>query len=170
MTLQNGFKLANCNENLHFCFQGVLVSVLETMAPQDAGPHEILLQQGSSLLVLNLEVTQSCGITWFLKSPISCKLWNWGTLQFLTQFFFLLQNPVLFVIPMKSLLGRLPLFPAGDTGTIPFKSIASNLAEHEALAERTYPGAFCDKEQGSGDDCLLWHLIMFALKWFSYPQ
>ena len=45
--------------------------------------------------------------------------------------------------------------PAGDKGTIPFESTASNWAEREALAERYYPGAFCDKAhwQGSGDGC-----------------
>ena len=42
----------------------------------------------------------------------------------------------------------------------PSASLAAprNLAEREALAERYYPCAFCDKEQGSGDGCRLWHL------------
>ena len=33
-----------------------------------------------------------------------------------------LQNPVLYVIPTESVLGRLSLFPAGDRGTIPYES------------------------------------------------
>ena len=49
------------------------------------------------------------------------------------------RNPVLCVIPMESVLGRLSLFPVGNTGTIPFESTASNPAEHEALAEFTTP-------------------------------
>ena len=36
-------------------------------------------------------------------------------------------------------------------------------AEREALAERYYPCAFCDKAQGSGDGCRLWHLHVVAL-------
>ena len=43
---------------------------------------------------------------------------------------------------MESVLGRLSLFPAGDMGTIPFNSTASNREEHEALVERYYPSAF----------------------------
>ena len=64
---------------------------------------------------------------------------------------------------MESVLGRFSLFPAGDMGTIPFESNAHNRAEREALAERYYPGAFCDKVLGSGDCCQLWHLNLFAL-------
>ena len=65
--------------------------------------------------------------------------------------------------------GRLSLFPAVDTGTIPFESKARNMAEREALAERYYPGALCDKAQGSGDGCRLWHLNVFALTWSFDP-
>ena len=64
---------------------------------------------------------------------------------------------------MESVPGRLSLFPAGGTGTIPSESTARNRAEHEALAERYKPGALCDKAQGSGDGCRLWHLNVFAL-------
>ena len=53
--------------------------------------------------------------------------------------FFFQQNPVVYVIPMESVLGKLSLFPAGITGTIPFESTASNWAECEALVERYYP-------------------------------
>ena len=47
----------------------------------------------------------------------------------------------------------------------PSASLAAprNRAEREALAERYYPCAFCDKAQGSGDGCRLWHLHVVAL-------
>ena len=35
-----------------------------------------------------------------------------------------------------------------------------NSAELEAPAERYYPGAFCDKAQGSGDSCRLWQVAL----------
>ena len=70
--------------------------------------------------------------------------------------FFFQQNPVVYVIPMESVLGKLSLFPAGITGTIPFESTASNWAECEALVERYYP---C-----SGHCCRVWHLNVFASK------
>ena len=47
----------------------------------------------------------------------------------------------------------------------PSASLAAprNRAEREALAERYYPCAFCDKAQSSGDGCRLWHLHVVAL-------
>ena len=49
----------------------------------------------------------------------------------------------------------------------PSASLAArhNMAERESLAERYNPCAFCNKEQGSGDCCQLWHLNVFALTW-----
>ena len=51
---------------------------------------------------------------------------------------------VLYVIPVSSILGRLPLVPVGATGTIPF-----------AMRRESddFPGAFCDKSENSGDGC-----------------
>ena len=68
-------------------------------------------------------------------SMLANSIWNSETAsnsqEFLTQilpdsfwlkFFFLLHNPVLYVIHMESVLERLSLFPAGDKGTILFES------------------------------------------------
>ncbi len=54
------------------------------------------------------------------------------------------QAQVLYVIPVSSILGRLPLVPVGATGTIPFTM-------HREAAD--FPGAFCDKSANSGDGC-----------------
>ena len=49
---------------------------------------------------------------------------------------------VLYVIPISSILGKLPLIPVGDTRTIPF-SIRDELHEVD--------GASCDTKPGNGD-------------------
>jgi hypothetical protein len=54
------------------------------------------------------------------------------------------QAQVLYVIPVSSVLGRLPLVPVGATGTIPF-AMCREAAD--------FPGAFCDKSANSGDGC-----------------
>jgi len=49
---------------------------------------------------------------------------------------------VLYVIPISSILGKLPLIPVGDTGTIPF-SMRDELHEVDE--------ASCDTKPGEGD-------------------
>ena len=75
------------------------------------------------------------------------------------------QLPVLYVVPIQSILGKLPLVPVGDTGTIPFEASARNKAQRDALSEEHYPGAFCDSAPGKGDGCRLWHVNAFAMAW-----
>ena len=68
------------------------------------------------------------------------------------------QAQVLYVIPVSSILGRLPLVPVGATGTIPF-------AMRRETAD--FPGAFkfCDKSANGGDGCRWWHVNSWALGW-----
>ena len=47
---------------------------------------------------------------------------------------------VLYVVPVSSILGRLPVLPAGDTGTIPFSM--------RALMSTEFEGASCDTDAG----------------------
>jgi hypothetical protein len=51
------------------------------------------------------------------------------------------------VVPISSILGRLPLVPLGDTGTIP-RSMAPR-------KQACFPQGICDKlnEPGSGSEC-----------------
>ena len=56
---------------------------------------------------------------------------------------------VLYVIPISSILGKLPLIPVGDTGTIPF-SMRDELHEVD--------GASCDTKPGEGDGCRSWYV------------
>ena len=66
------------------------------------------------------------------------------------------QAQVLYVIPVSSILGRLPLVPVGATGTIPF-------AMRRESAD--FPGASCDRSANSGDGCRWWYVNSWALGW-----
>jgi hypothetical protein len=63
---------------------------------------------------------------------------------------------VLYVVQVSSILGRLPLVPVGDTGTIPFSMTAE------------YPGARCDTPD-AGDGSRLWYVNTWALSWTPKP-
>ena len=65
------------------------------------------------------------------------------------------QKPILYVLPIENILGKLPVVPARDTGTIPF------------LLKRDIEGsgAFTDREKGAGDSCQMWYVILWALGW-----
>ena len=65
--------------------------------------------------------------------------------------------PRLFVLPITSILGRLPLARAGTTGTIPHRM---------AALERThYPGGRCDSSPGAGDGCSVWYTCPWTMDW-----
>jgi hypothetical protein len=49
------------------------------------------------------------------------------------------RKPILYVIPVESILGKLPVVPVGNTGTIPH------------LLRNHFPGAPGDRRLGSGD-------------------
>ena len=63
------------------------------------------------------------------------------------------RNPILYVIPIQSILGKLPVVPVGDTGTIPH-----HLRSH-------FSGAPGDRRPGSGDGCRMWFVNSWALGW-----
>ena len=48
--------------------------------------------------------------------------------------------PLVHVIPVESILGKLSLVQAGDTGTITFEPTASCQGEINALIDQYYPG------------------------------
>ena len=59
-------------------------------------------------------------------------------------------------IPIESILGKLPVVPVGDTGTIPHR-----------LRNR-FAGAPGDRREGSGDGCRMWFVNSWALGWSRY--
>ena len=73
--------------------------------------------------------------------------------------------PLVHVIPVESILGKLSLVQAGDTGTIPFEPTASCQGEIDALTDRYYPGGLSDSRPGGGDGTRLWFTNPWALGW-----
>ncbi len=60
---------------------------------------------------------------------------------------------IIYVIPIKSILGKLPAVPVGDTKTIPH------------CMRNLFPGAPGDRREGSGDGCRMWFVNSWAWGW-----
>ena len=63
------------------------------------------------------------------------------------------KKPILYVVPIQSILGKLSLVPVGDTGTIPHRM------------RNSFPGAPGDRRPGAGDGCRMWFVNSWALGW-----
>jgi hypothetical protein len=63
------------------------------------------------------------------------------------------KKPILYVIPVESILGKLPVIPVGDTGTI----------QHNI--RNLFAGAPGDRQEGSRDGCRMWFVNSWALGW-----
>ncbi len=61
------------------------------------------------------------------------------------------KKPILYVIPIQSILGKLPLEPVGDTGTIPHSM---------RNAFSCAPG---DRRPDAGDGCRMWFVNSWVL-------
>jgi hypothetical protein len=64
---------------------------------------------------------------------------------------------VFYVIPVESILGKLPVVPIGDTGTIPF-AMRQNATD--------FVHAAFDTKEGSGHGSKWWYINTWALSWF----
>ncbi len=65
-------------------------------------------------------------------------------------------NQVFNVLPVESILGKLPVVPVGDTGTIPYC-----MCQHA----KDFVGAAFDTREGAGDGSRWWYINMWALSW-----
>ena len=65
------------------------------------------------------------------------------------------KKPILYVLPIENILGKLPVVPVGDTGTIPFR-----LRKH---FEGT--GASADPQNRPGTGCQMWYVNSWARGW-----
>ena len=65
------------------------------------------------------------------------------------------KKPIMYVVPIQNILGKLSLVPVGDTGTIP----------HSMPVRNTFAGAPCDRRPGAGDGCRMWFVNSWALGW-----
>ncbi len=62
------------------------------------------------------------------------------------------------IIPVESILKKLPVVPIGDTGAIPF-AMRQNA--------RDFVDAAFDSKEGSGDGIRWWYINTWALSWSS---
>ncbi len=62
-------------------------------------------------------------------------------------------KPILYAIPIQTILGKLPVVPVGDTGTIQYH------------LRNTFSGAPGDCRLGAGDGCKMWFVNSWALGW-----
>ena len=69
--------------------------------------------------------------------------------------------PRLYVMPISSILGKLPLVRAGDTGTIPHHM--------RGRAADCFPGGKADTAPGKGDGSRLYFVNSWAMKWSQNP-
>jgi len=65
-------------------------------------------------------------------------------------------SQVFYVIPVESILGKLPVVPIGDTGTIPY-----SMRQHAA----DFVDAAFDTREGAGDGSRWWYINTWALSW-----
>jgi hypothetical protein len=66
------------------------------------------------------------------------------------------------VVPATSVLGRLPVVRAGDTGTIPFK-YRNGLRNGAHRYDQSLARA--DSSRGAGDGCPMYFVNAWALGW-----
>ncbi len=65
-------------------------------------------------------------------------------------------NQVFYVLLVESILGKLPVVPVGDTGTIPYC-----MRQHA----EDFVGAAFDTREGAGDGSRWWYINTWALSW-----
>ena len=66
-------------------------------------------------------------------------------------------EPRVWIVPVTSILGRLPLVPVGDAGTIPF-----SMASHK---QQCFPGGTCDRADAPGSGSKLFYINTWAMVW-----
>jgi hypothetical protein len=61
-------------------------------------------------------------------------------------------NQVFYVLPVESILGKLPVVPVGETGTVPY-------------CMEDFVGAAFDTREGAGGGSRWWYFNMWTLSW-----
>jgi hypothetical protein len=70
--------------------------------------------------------------------------------------------PVVYIVPLSHILGRLPLLPAGDYGTIP-RSMSHR-------KDACFPRGICDRQGQPGSGSPLYYINTWAMTWpTDYP-
>ncbi len=97
--------------------------------------------------------------TFYDYCPLSqAKSWWPSTAQIGTKLVYLPSpEPVLYVVPLSHILGKLPLVPAGDDGTIPRNMHCRKVA--------CYPRGVCDSQGSPGSGSPLFYINSWAMIW-----
>ena len=81
-----------------------------------------------------------------------------STAQIGTKFLYLPKPyPVLYVVPLSHIMGKLPLVPAGDNGTIPW--------EMHGRKDVFYPLGMCNSQRSPGTGSPLFYINSWAMIW-----
>jgi hypothetical protein len=70
-------------------------------------------------------------------------------------------SQVFYVLLVESVLGKLPVVPIGDTGTIPF-AMRPNARD---FVDAVFVDAVFDTSERSGDGSRWWYINTWALSW-----
>ena len=90
--------------------------------------------------------------------PVVQKKWWPSTAEIGTRLLYLPSpEPVVYVVPLSHILGKLPLVPAGDSGTIPCNMHGSKAS--------CYPKGTCDRDDAPGSGSRLFYLNTWAMIW-----
>ena len=88
--------------------------------------------------------------------PGKTESWWPSTAQIGTKMLYLPKpRPRVWIVPVSSLLGRLPLIPAGDTGTVPHSM--------HGVMPASYPGGVCDTVDQPGTGSALFYINSWAM-------
>ena len=94
--------------------------------------------------------------------PGQSKNWWPSTAQIGTKIMYLPSEPVVYVVPLSYILGKLPLIPAGDHGTIP--------RSMHGRKEACYRLGVCDRQGMIGSGSPLFYINTWAMIWpTDYP-
>jgi hypothetical protein len=90
--------------------------------------------------------------------PVVQKKWWPSTAEIGTRLLYLPSpEPVVYVVPLSHILGKLPLVLAGDSGTIPCNMHGSKAS--------CYPKGTCDSDDAPGSGSRLFYLNTWAMIW-----
>jgi hypothetical protein len=132
------------------CWYGRVNLIFKIRVRTDAGPDTRPVMDCQCALIETL----------FDYCPREGRNLNWypSTAQTETKLLYMPSpNPVVYVVPLSHILGRLPLIPAGDVCTIP-----RNMS---GRGDACYPRGSCDNRGAPGSGSKLFYINSWAMIW-----
>ena len=92
--------------------------------------------------------------------PREGRVWWPGTAEIGTKMLYMPSpDPVVYIVPLSHILGRLPLLPAGNYGTIPRRM------SRRRSKEACFPRGMSDREGRPGSGSQLYYINSWAMIW-----